>query len=94
MPRSRSVPAPRRTRRGLRLLAAAVVPLALLVASCGGDSTRRVAAAGRRRRPVRWTPSTPADGPVEITVWNNYTALPKRTFEAMVGRVQRRARTR
>ena len=85
MPTPRSVPAPRRTRRGLRILAAAVVPLALLVASCGGDSSEEGDGGGDAAASCPVDALDAADGPVEITVWNNYTALAKRTFETMVG---------
>jgi sn-glycerol 3-phosphate transport system substrate-binding protein len=72
-------------RRVLRSLAVLVVPIALLVAACGGSGGSDESSSGGST-----TSACPVDalknakGPVEITVWNNYTALAKRTFEAMV----------
>jgi sn-glycerol 3-phosphate transport system substrate-binding protein len=82
-------PVPTRTgapRRSLRLLAAAVVPLALLVAACGGGDDKATSGSGGSANAAACPVDALKDAkaPVEITVWNNYTSLPKRTFEAMV----------
>lgn len=84
MSRSRPVPA-RHTRRVLPILAAAVVPLALIVAACGGSDSSDEGGGGEDAASVCPVDALDqADGPVEITVWNDYFAVPKRTFEAMV----------
>ena len=72
-------------RRVTRSLLVLVVPLAVLVASCGGggdDSASGGGSGSASACPVDALQD--AKGPVEITVWNDYTALAKRTFEAMV----------
>lgn len=61
---------------------------ALLIAACGGGDGSENGSGGDGDSAVG--PECPvdaledADGPVEITVWSNANALPRRTFEAMV----------
>ena len=75
-----------KTRHTLRVLLAALAAMTLFAASCGGDGDDGAsgdgAGDGGTDCPVDALDG--ADGPVEIEVWGNYTALPKRTFEAMV----------
>ena len=73
-----------RGRRRARLLAAAVVPLALLVAACGGGGDSGDASGGGDSGACPVDALADAKAPVEVTVWNNYSSLPKRTFDAMV----------
>lgn len=73
--------------RGWRLRAGSVVALlaalALLAGACGsGDDGDGESSADASECPVDALEN--ADGPVEITVWSNFNALPRRTFEAMV----------
>lgn len=79
-------PGGRRAHRSGPLLGAVVVAvIALVAAACssggdegsGGDGGSDEVAC-----PVDALEG--ADGPVEITVWSNFNALPRRTFEAMV----------
>jgi sn-glycerol 3-phosphate transport system substrate-binding protein len=65
-----------------RILLAVVAAMALVAAACGGDDGGDASGDGGTDCPVDALDN--ADGPVEIEVWSNYTALPKRTFEAMV----------
>jgi len=70
-------------RRGKRLAAVLVVCAAVLAAACGGGGSGDSASSDKATAcPVDALKD--AKAPVEITVWNNYTALAKRTFEAMV----------
>lgn len=59
-----------------------IAALGLLVAACGGDGGDSGGTNGESACPIDALDS--AEAPVEIEVWGNYTALPKRTFEAMV----------
>jgi sn-glycerol 3-phosphate transport system substrate-binding protein len=72
------------THRRPSLVTALLAVLALLVAACGGDDGGAAGGTddGGGACPVEALEGAP--GPVTITVWNNYTALAKRTFEAMV----------
>lgn len=72
----------------IRLLLLAVVPLALIAAACGGGGDDEGAGGGDGGgdSACPYDALENADGPVEITVWSNYTSLSKRTFEAMVAR--------
>jgi sn-glycerol 3-phosphate transport system substrate-binding protein len=78
----------RRISRLTRLLALAVVPVALLVAACGGGGDDEGAdgggGGGDNESACPVDALDDAEGPVEITVWSNFTALSKRTFETMV----------
>ncbi|MFZ4519861.1 MAG: extracellular solute-binding protein [Microthrixaceae bacterium] len=71
-------------RRSIRLLLAAVVPLALLVAACGGGGDGGDDASSGSASACPVDALKDVTQPVDITVWSNFTALSKRTFEAMV----------
>lgn len=73
--------------RTVRLIGVATVVVALFAASCSsgdesGSGGGGSGAGGEGACPVDALDD--ADAPVEIEVWSNFTALPKRTFEAMV----------
>ena len=68
-------------RRSIRLLLAAVVPLALLVAACGGGGDGGDDASSGSASACPVDALKDVTQPVDITVWSNFTALSKRTFE-------------
>jgi sn-glycerol 3-phosphate transport system substrate-binding protein len=68
--------------RSIRLLFVLLGAFAVFAAACGGGDDGGGEAAGGGECPVDALDD--ADGPVTIEVWSNYTALPRRTFEAMV----------
>jgi sn-glycerol 3-phosphate transport system substrate-binding protein len=78
----------RRTRpRGGPLAVALLALTALVAAACGGgDGDEGAGGGGGGGGDVAcpYEALEGADGPVEITAWHNYTALGKRTFEALV----------
>ena len=75
-------PNPRSAGRA-RALVATAVALASLAAACGGGG-EDASDGGNDAGSCPVGALDGAEGPVEIEVWSNYTALPKRTFEAMV----------
>jgi sn-glycerol 3-phosphate transport system substrate-binding protein len=61
--------------------------IALFAGACGsgdGDDNGSGSASGSDGSECPVDALDDADGPVEITVWSNFNALPRRTFEAMV----------
>ncbi len=71
-------------RRLTRVLLASLVPLALLVAACGGGGGGGDGASSDAGAACPVDALKDVTQPVEVTVWSNFTALSKRTFEAMV----------
>lgn len=71
-------------RRSIRLAAVALVPMVALAMACGGGGSDDDSSSGSTSSACPVDALDKAKAPVEITVWNNYTALAKRTFEAMV----------
>jgi sn-glycerol 3-phosphate transport system substrate-binding protein len=71
-------------RRRSHLALALLAVLALVAAACGGgdDGAAGGGSGDEVACPVDALDGAP--GPVTVTVWNNYTALAKRTFESMV----------
>jgi sn-glycerol 3-phosphate transport system substrate-binding protein len=74
------------TGRVRRLAAWLALSALVAAAACGGgdDGGSAAGGGGDGDATCPWDALEGADGPVEVTVWSNYTALPKRTFEAMV----------
>ena len=75
---------PRRFPRGLRALAATVLPVALLMAACGGGDEGGGGDGGDGESACPYDALEEAEAPVEITAWSNHTALGRRTLIAMV----------
>lgn len=86
--RTRTRTSTRRTRRtGPGPVAVSLLALAaLLAAACGGDGGGGGGEQGGGSTDVECPVDVleGAEGPVEVTVWHNYTALAKRTFDALV----------
>lgn len=74
----------RRRRTTTTLAVAALAVLSVLVAACGGGGDDGASGGGGDGSACPVDALEDADGPVEVTVWHNYTALAKRTFEALV----------
>lgn len=75
----------RRRRRRVGLAAvAALASLAVVAAACGGGGDGESGSGGGGEAACPVDALEGADGPVEVTVWHNYGALAKRTFEALV----------
>lgn len=75
-----------RSRWGLHLPLVLALVMAVLAAACGGGEG---GGGGGGETACPYDALESAEGPVEITVWSNYTALAKRTFEAMVDEYNR-----
>jgi len=74
-----------RRARPTTVTAVLLLVLALVAAACGGDGEGDGGDGnGDAAASCPWDALDSAEGRVEVVVWNNYTALSKRTFESMV----------